>query len=276
MNKIQIAVGLVLYNNSYEEVNRFQKSFESAARVIEEKFIVDLVVVDNSSGSISKHLRLEPYVKILRTGINTGYTEAMALIQNHVFNQCHYRILISANPDGAFHYKCLDELLKLWHRNPDSIIEAIQFPEEHPKKYNKKTFETEWASGCCLLIPKHVFMAIGPLDTNFFMYMEDVDYSWRARQNGFKVLVCPNALYGHYVMNRTYSEFVDRQMLLSAYYLGLKWKNNKFVQRVKAILGERFGYLEADFPLYNFPEHFPMQVPFTNFEKDFSFSDVRW
>lgn len=51
-----------------------------------------------------------------------------------------------------------------------------------------KTTQTDFATGCCLLIKKDVIEKIGFLDEKYFLYFEDVDYSVRAKKAGFKVI----------------------------------------------------------------------------------------
>jgi GT2 family glycosyltransferase len=45
----------------------------------------------------------------------------------------------------------------------------------------------EWISFACVLIRREVFESVGLLDENYFMYYEDVDYSRRAREHGWKI-----------------------------------------------------------------------------------------
>ena len=48
--------------------------------------------------------------------------------------------------------------------------------------------ETEWVIGANLLIPVDTFQSIGEFDEKYFLYMEDVDWSLRAKQLGYKCL----------------------------------------------------------------------------------------
>ena len=57
--------------------------------------------------------------------------------------------------------------------------------------------ETDFATGCCMLIKKSVIKKIGLLDEKYFLYFEDVDYSIRARQNGFQVVYYPKVNIWH-------------------------------------------------------------------------------
>ena len=55
-------------------------------------------------------------------------------------------------------------------------MEARQLPFTHPKDTPKEeTFETNWASGCCLLINSLFFEKVNGFDPNYWMYLEDVD-----------------------------------------------------------------------------------------------------
>jgi len=53
------------------------------------------------------------------------------------------------------------------------------------------------ASGAAMFVRGHVFEKIGLFDTSYFMYLEDVDFSLRARNAGFKVVLNPAAVAWH-------------------------------------------------------------------------------
>lgn len=106
---------------------------------------------------------------------------------------------IIANPDVYCHQSCVSELMRTQRDNPDAaLIEARQLPFEHPKEYEESTGYTPWASGFLLLIDSPFFKQVGGFDENFWMYCEDVDLSWRAWLNGFKVVYCPSAVGYHF------------------------------------------------------------------------------
>ena len=50
-----------------------------------------------------------------------------------------------------------------------------------------------WSSFACVLVKKEVFDAIGLLDDGFFMYFEDAEYCYRAKQNGWKTINIPSS-----------------------------------------------------------------------------------
>ena len=57
--------------------------------------------------------------------------------------------------------------------------------------------EVDYATGCAMLIRPAVIESVGSLDSRFFAYCEDLDFSLRARDAGFKVLVVPRARVYH-------------------------------------------------------------------------------
>lgn len=59
--------------------------------------------------------------------------------------------------------------------------------------------ETDYLTGCALLVKRAVIEKIGLLDERFFLYWEDVDWGLRAKESGFKNLVIPSARVWHKV-----------------------------------------------------------------------------
>lgn len=57
--------------------------------------------------------------------------------------------------------------------------------------------EPEWTSFACVLIRKEVMDQIGLLDQEYFMYFEDIDYCYRARQAGWTIRNCIDARVVH-------------------------------------------------------------------------------
>jgi GT2 family glycosyltransferase len=57
----------------------------------------------------------------------------------------------------------------------------------------------EYASGCCVLIPRRMIEKVGLFDPSFFAYCEDVEWSLRARKAGFKLLCDTRAVLWHYI-----------------------------------------------------------------------------
>lgn len=57
--------------------------------------------------------------------------------------------------------------------------------------------ETDYITGCCLLIKKKVIEKIGLMSKDYFLYYEDTDWSLKVQQAGFKCLFVPRAKIWH-------------------------------------------------------------------------------
>lgn len=59
-------------------------------------------------------------------------------------------------------------------------------------------WEFDWVSGCALVARREAIDEVGLLDADVFMYCEDVDWCYRMRKSGWKVMYLPLAQVLHY------------------------------------------------------------------------------
>ncbi len=62
-----------------------------------------------------------------------------------------------------------------------------------------KIAEVEYVSGCAFLIKKEVIDKIGLLDSRFFLYFEEIDWTLRASKLGYQSVFVPNGKIWHKV-----------------------------------------------------------------------------
>ena len=280
-DKFKIGIGVVTFNNSQQELKRYARSLAIAVKRFQDfyktNFAPTLFVIDN--GNQTKLADFYKKSEILNSKGNIGYTAACNLLIKRTFENSELTHFLSSNPDGAFHPDFFIEMFQFVQKYPNDLIEAIQFPEEHLKKYDPKNFETKWASGCCCLFSKDIINEVGLLDENFFLYVEDVDYSWRVRLAGRKVRTCVKAKYAHFVLNRQPSKTTTKFIYDSGRYMAIKWGNKKF-QRFceKTLIDEGIYKKASQFKKFKFKK-IPVnkkQKKIITFEYYFHFSDVRW
>lgn len=62
---------------------------------------------------------------------------------------------------------------------------------------HNKSFNTQFATGCCLAISAKTIKKIGLLKENYFLYWEDVEWSKRATSKGYSIKYEPNSKIWH-------------------------------------------------------------------------------
>lgn len=102
------------------------------------------------------------------------------------------------NPDIMLAPDAIVELSAMMRDSRVGMAEAKQVPIEHPKHYDVITGETSWAATACTLIRGGTALDLNGFDhETFFLYCDDVDFSWRVRLSGQKVVYVPSALAFH-------------------------------------------------------------------------------
>ena len=59
------------------------------------------------------------------------------------------------------------------------------------------TQEVFWASGACMFVRASVFWETEGLDKDFFAHMEEIDFCWRAKNLGYRIMYCGKSVIYH-------------------------------------------------------------------------------
>ncbi len=271
----KVCIGIVTYNNTTAQLRRV---VESARKTLERAGLAAqgrISIIDN--GAPSEILLRDAKIggddlHYLPSGGNVGFGAAHNRLMADWF-AAGGEYYLATNPDGVFHPDALTALMQMMQANGNrALIEAMQFPAEHPKTFDPYTFETPWASGACLMIPRALYEHAKGFDETFFMYCEDVDLSWRAKALGFAVRICPRALFLHEVTNREPNPRVLKMIYSSGIILGRKWGNPDFEAMLIGELEDIGGAT---------PAQHPAPVPadwrrLADFKHHFTFAEMRW
>ncbi|KKP43144.1 MAG: glycosyltransferase-like protein [candidate division WS6 bacterium GW2011_GWC1_33_20] len=190
----------------------------------------------NREDFVSNNTNLE--IRIVNPDKPLGFGESHNLAFQKVTPEDFFFIL---NPDIALGEGCLVQMMNCFNKDV-GIVEPTQFPFAHPKdKMKKQIIETNWASGCCLLINSKFFKEIGGFDKNFWMYLEDVDLSWKSWIQGYSVLHNPRAIVNHYTglyfkYNSNSYEIEDFWSMRNFLYISYIYWGDSGLRKAKRIL----------------------------------------
>lgn len=204
---ISIQVQSVVYRNEKESLKRAVLAMANAVRVLKEidhqKCQVTFVYGDGSPERVMD----ADDVKMLQEktkqflefqyhvfGENTGSAKGHNLLAKRTKSD----YILIMNPDVKVAPDCLREALKVFADQRVGMVEARQTPMEHSKEYDVNTLETPWATTACAMIRRSVFDEICGFDhETFFLYCDDLDFSWRLRLAGYKIIYQPRCVAYH-------------------------------------------------------------------------------
>ena len=113
------------------------------------------------------------------------------------------------------------------------MTEARQTPIEHPKEFNRTTLETDWATTACAIFPTELFRALEGFDAQtFFLYCDDLDFSWRLRLLGKKIYYRPDCPVYHAKRLSAKAQWQPTSAEVyysqeAALFMAYKWSNPK-------------------------------------------------
>jgi GT2 family glycosyltransferase len=188
----------------------------------------EIIVVDNGStdGSVTALAQQFPDVLVIETGENLGFGANNLGISQALQRGADYVLLL--NNDTWVDARCFDRLIQVAEENPQVGIlspricyysdpELIWYDGGNLERVNgfwkhqhvnensrvasvsDEAREVDYICGCAMLIRREVIEHIGGLNSRFFMYWEDGDFSLRARNAGFRLLHVPSAIVLHKV-----------------------------------------------------------------------------
>ncbi len=72
----------------------------------------------------------------------------------------------------------------------------FQSLEEDKGQYDND-IEVFWATGACMFVRADLFHKLNGFDDRFFAHMEEIDFCWRVKSLGYKVMVCHSSMVYH-------------------------------------------------------------------------------
>jgi GT2 family glycosyltransferase len=208
----------------------------------------ELIVVNNGERAAEiKEAEAMPSVLVLEPGENLGYAGGSSLGAGHARNET----LVFLNPDTTVAPGALGELERALDDESVAIamgrLRQLDRPEllnsagcviylaglawsdrfGEPADSIRERLEITYANGSGLAIRTEIFRRLGGFTPELFIYHEDLELGWRARMQGYRIVLDPAADVFHeyeYARNVRKNYFMERNRLIfvgTAYSLRL-------------------------------------------------------
>jgi GT2 family glycosyltransferase len=194
-----------------------------------EDVVLDLVVVDNGStdGSIERLGTLFPQIAILRQHTNVGVAKGFNIGVEWAGAK-GYSALFFLNNDATVSRDCLSTMSSHFENDQDVGIvsprildgtrsgtmwfdggvqnafgDPIHRGFSQPIQPRVDPYPEDFATGCAMLVRANVFGDVGGFEEQFFAYSEDVDFCYKAKKHGWRILHVARATVVHYPSSAT-------------------------------------------------------------------------
>ena len=193
----------------------------------------NVVIVDNMSGDNSAELIIEalPDCRLIRATDNKGYGAGLNLAVQATDSE----FILCLNPDTYFEDDNLRSVIKLMQDDKKvGLVGLDLFYPDGSRQYSARrdytyldvllrrmpigkfrifsklvnrhlmkdswangAFDADWVIGTGFVVRSDAYTEVGGMDTDYFLYMEDVDLCMRLRKAAWRVVAMPNARLIH-------------------------------------------------------------------------------
>ncbi|MGE7943748.1 glycosyltransferase family 2 protein [Lysinibacillus xylanilyticus] len=227
---MDLSVVIVNYNTKKLTIDCIQSVLKSKLN-----FQYEIFVVDNASsdGSVEQIKSEFPHVHVISNKENVGFSKA----NNQAIKACSGRYVLLLNSDTIVNENTLDEMIRYMDEEtnvgavgcevilPDGTLDKachrgfptpeasfyymIGLAQKNPtspkfNSYHKsymnmhEIHDIDCLVGAFMMVRRKAFEQVGLLDEEFFMYGEDIDWCFRIKEAGWRIVYNPTVSIVHY------------------------------------------------------------------------------
>ena len=237
-------------------------------------FEFEIIVVDNHSidGTTQMLKECFPQVKVIKNAHNVGFARA----NNQAIPRAKGEFVLFLNPDATPALGAIESLVNFMEQTPyvgcvggkllntDGSLQLScrSFPTYITVFFGRQSFfrklfpgnpfsrgfllsdldynkaqKVDWIIGACMLTKSETFSQVGYFDEQFFLFVEDLDFCYRAKKMGLDIYYFPDAVFTHVhgVSSRKYWVRTTIQHNVGMYKFFIKNYNLNYVLKCIAV-----------------------------------------
>ena len=227
---LQLSIIIVSYNTK-ELLEDCLESIKTAAKRIEsETFVVDNNSSDGTSNLVKSKFN---WVKLIENKSNIGFSKA----NNKAIKEAKGEYILILNPDTKVGKDTFTKMINFVQSRKELAVATcrVELPNGKLDKDCRRHFPTPWRAfthisglskifseskifdqyqmgyipeyeehevdsciGAFMFVKKSAIKKVGLFDEDFFFYGEDLDWCWRFKQSGYKIIYTPVTKIIHY------------------------------------------------------------------------------
>lgn len=262
----KISLITLTYNSSRHIDKLFKSLFAEFDEDLKSKKI-EIVVVDNKStdDTVKKVKKIGGNkIRLIENDTNEGFAKGINLGVKNSTGE----FVLTINPDAEFKSGDIFKALSLFEdkkvgvvggkmvdKNGDSEKSAGRFIKTaetfllsvgldevfRVRVSPEKISEVDFVSGGFMLVSRKLFEENNGFDENFFMYIEDMEFCYRLKKSGYKVIFDPSIVIQHEGQGSSSRGFAVKNIFSGIYYFHKKHGSifsqlsTKFLLRTKAL-----------------------------------------
>jgi GT2 family glycosyltransferase len=236
--------------------------------------VAEIIVADNASTDDSVYFLKQnfPEIRLIQNsengGFSKGYNDALSQIDADYFVLLNSDIEVTENwiqpvidlmESDKNIAVCQPKIRSYYDREKfeyagaaGGFIDKFGYPFcrgrifetiEIDKKQYDDVHEIFWATGAAMFVKASIYKEFGGLDEDFFAHMEEIDFCWRVKNAGYKVVYCPDSVVFHVgggtlPKNSSRKTYLNFRNNLSLLYKNLYSRDLFFVFFVRTFLDE--------------------------------------
>ena len=221
---VDLSIIIVSWNTKEFLLSCVGSVFESEQGISREVIVVDNGSRDGSGNEVKK---IFPLISLVENKRNLGFAKAV----NQGLERASGRYILLLNPDTRMKREATERFVSFMDLHSDTGIAGAQllnsngskqnsianfpslgtelfnksllrwlFPKRFPGKERNysEPVEVDSVIGACMMVRREALDQVGALDENYFLFLEETDWSYRMKKAGWKIYHVPQAEVFHF------------------------------------------------------------------------------